>query len=199
MALVTVSAQSKGQKIITQSDFAQSDDEFEQRLQEAVEASNDQFALHLQHAEVLELSTFAYAYALQVSEILNEMPSDGLGLLQLTASSSACSSSSSCEEREEYFNLRDDRLIIPKLYSDVDGHGQASLFQLTLQSQASFLLLFISFVLFYEGFIFVCSGVFSQRKRNREEYHLGFRVFVVEEGLLHNFTVCTCETLRDLL
>jgi len=127
MALVTFSAQSEGQKIFVQSDFAQSDDEFEQQLQEAVEASSDQFALHLQYAEVLELSTFAYAYAIQVSEILNEMPSDGLGLLQITGSSSACSSSSPFEEREEYFHLRGDRFTIPKLYSDEDGHGQGFL------------------------------------------------------------------------
>lgn len=137
MALVTVSAQSEGREIFGQADFAQSDDEFEQQLQEAVEVSNDQFALQLQHAEVLELSTFAYAYALQVSEILAETPSDGLGLLQLTASASASASASAGsssvsfsplpedeEEGEEYFKFQDNRLNLPMFYSVEDGHGQ---------------------------------------------------------------------------
>lgn len=132
MALVTVSAQSERRESFAQSDFAQSDDEFEQQLQEAVEASNDQFAFHLQYAEVLELSTFSFAYALQVSEILGETPSDGLGLLQLTASSSGSAGSSSSsfftfleeeEEEEEYFKLNDNRLILPMFCSNGDGHG----------------------------------------------------------------------------
>lgn len=114
MALVTVSAQSQEERIFAQTDFAQSDREFEEQLQEAVETSNEQFALNLQEAEVLELSNFAYAYALQVSEVLNGMPSDGLGLLQLTASASASagSSSSSFEKREEYLNLHDNEIFI---------------------------------------------------------------------------------------
>ena len=76
----------------------------------------------------------------QVSEILNEMPSDGLGLLHLTASASASigSSSSSFEKREEYLNLHDKEIFIwtmtrgfqPEKEKDKEKPGRASLWTL---------------------------------------------------------------------
>lgn len=127
MAMVTVSARSQGPRIFAQTDFAQSDGEFEQQLQDAVEISSEQFALNLQEAEVVELSTYAYAYALQVSEILNGMPSEGLGLLQLTASASASASSGSSslsfEKREEYLNLHDEEIFMWNGQGHCHGQG----------------------------------------------------------------------------
>lgn len=54
--------------------FVRSDTELEEQVREAIEASNDNFAFHIQLQEILPFSDFTFAYNLQLVDINTSLP-----------------------------------------------------------------------------------------------------------------------------